>query len=176
MHPPPYPYCGEHVVLIERAQVPMKIDRGTIADVAAAAALLPRMYICSNTDLSGTGASILQQRHYQLVSKRFPIMDAKSLLTIQEPNATVEYLSFPCAAARITSSSADAAVSVAARLLDSWRSSAVAEAVGTKVETHTASLLCYTAGPDDAASSSNLFELIIIPRTSTFIFPPIRVL
>jgi len=167
VHPPPYPYCGEHVVLIERAQVPMKIDRGTIADVAAAAALLPGMYICSNTDLSGTGASILQQRHYQLVSKRFPIMDAKSLLTIQEPNATVEYLSFPCAAARITSSSADAAVSVAARLLDSWRSSAVAEAVGTKVETHTASLLCYTAGPDDAASSSNLFELIIIPRTSS---------
>ena len=43
MHPPPYPYCSEHVVLIERAQVPMKIDRGAIEDVADAADMMPGM-------------------------------------------------------------------------------------------------------------------------------------
>ena len=122
-------------------------------------------YICSNTDLSGTGASILQQRHYQLVSKRFPIMDAAPLFAVrhpQHPHATVEYLSYPCAAVKITcSGDADAAVSIASMLLDSWRSSTVAAAVGTSLETHTASLLCYRA-----ASAASALELVIIPRTS----------
>lgn len=65
------------------------------------ASFLPNMYICSNTDLSGTGASVLQHRHYQIVSKRLPICDAQSQFSGSYGSATVEFLSFPCAAVRV---------------------------------------------------------------------------
>lgn len=45
----------------------------------AIAARFPGMYICSNTDKSGTGASVLEQKHYQICGKRLPIFDACSV-------------------------------------------------------------------------------------------------
>eukprot|EP00041_Stephanoeca_diplocostata_P024042 m.601412 g.601412 ORF g.601412 m.601412 type:complete len:122 (-) comp22441_c0_seq12:42-407(-) len=97
------------------------------------ASFLPNMYICSNTDLSGTGASVLQHRHYQIVSKRLPICDAQSQFACSFGSATVEFLSFPCAAVRVraashTSSDKDAStaqfdcVDAVVKLLDAWRS------------------------------------------------------
>jgi galactose-1-phosphate uridylyltransferase len=144
----------------------MEINRGTIEDVAAAADLLVGMYICSNTDLSGTGASILAQRHYQLVSKRFPIMDAGAALNCKiasgasKATLTIEYLNFGCAAVRVRGSDVEEVVGAVDRLLDSWRSASMATVLNTSVSTLTASFVCYKG-------ADGTFEMIIIPRTST---------
>ena len=159
---PPYPYCELHSVLVETEHTPQKIQGSTLVDVADAAATLRGLYICSNTDLSGTGASVLQHRHYQIVGKRLGICDAKATLSSYSggrPNsAVIEFLSFPVAAARVVAPTAAAVVEVGTALLNAWRSDAMAAALGVPVAELTASFICSQPGVGDG------FELIVIPR------------
>lgn len=163
---PPYPYCELHSVLVETEHTPQKIQSSTLVDVADAAATLRGLYVCSNTDLSGTGASILQHRHYQVVGKRLGICDAKATLSFRDlsnsaesaESAVIDVLSFPVAAARVVAPTAAAVVEVGTALLNAWRSDAMAAALGAPVAELTVSFICSQPGVGDG------FELIVIPR------------
>eukprot|EP00040_Diaphanoeca_grandis_P022881 m.123665 g.123665 ORF g.123665 m.123665 type:complete len:241 (-) comp29005_c0_seq1:109-831(-) len=126
------------------------------------------MYICSNTDLSGTGASVLQHRHYQLVAKRMAVCDANAKLhTTQTDGAQqqplVEFLDFPVAAARLTHVDKDVIVAAGAALLDAWRGHEMAKVLTAPVEEQTSSYIC--ALLPATADRQATYELIVIPRT-----------
>lgn len=172
---PPYPYCELHTVLVETEHTPQKISEQTLHDLTDAATQLRGMYICSNTDLSGTGASILQHKHYQLIGKRLPVCDAPTAFAVSRSStsgdARAAMLDFPTAAVRVTAETAVAVIEATNALLDSWRSVEMAKAVGTSLDTHTLSFICSVQAQDSPASSESPggFEMIIIPRTQAHV-------
>jgi hypothetical protein len=86
---PPYPYCALHTVLIETRHTPQSITVQTLRDLASAATRLEGLCVCSNTDLPGTGASVLEHLHYQVVGKRFPVCDATATFSASPPQEEV---------------------------------------------------------------------------------------
>eukprot|EP00039_Didymoeca_costata_P030991 m.32559 g.32559 ORF g.32559 m.32559 type:complete len:409 (-) comp8427_c0_seq1:192-1418(-) len=160
LQPPPYPYCENHNVLIEKKHTPQAITEGTLLDIISAGKSLQGMYICSNTDKKGTGASILEHKHYQIVSKRFPICDANTAFRISKGNVNVDYLEFPAATIRLTfkSEHTEEGKKVANSLLHAWRSEAMAKKIDSSSDRQTMSYIFYM-GP------SSECELTLIPRT-----------
>lgn len=160
LQPPPYPYCENHFVLIESEHTPQAITPNTLVDIRDAGLLLPGVYICSNTDRSGTGASILEHKHYQIASKRFPVFDAPSTLSASTGRVNVEFLDFPAASIKLTfpTSAMDEGISVAERLLSAWRSTEIADSLDVDHNGLTMSFIFFY---DDFAN----VELLLIPRS-----------
>eukprot|EP00037_Helgoeca_nana_P001982 m.30915 g.30915 ORF g.30915 m.30915 type:complete len:430 (+) comp12265_c0_seq2:278-1567(+) len=175
---PPYPYCHLHTVLVETAHTPQKISRQTLLDLTDVAGQLPGIYMCSNTDLSGTGASILQHKHYQLVGKRLPVCDAQAAftLTLDTAEAPVEaaMLDFPTAAVRVTGTSECAVVDATTALLDAWRSGEMADTIGAPLASLTMSFIASFHPPSEPtkAPSSGIYCMIVIPRTQQNVTSP----
>jgi UDPglucose--hexose-1-phosphate uridylyltransferase len=158
---PPYPYSELHSVLIEKEHTPQCITTRTVLDLLDGARQFPGMCICSNTDLSGTGASVLEHKHYQMVAMRLPICDAEVDFRAQAPSSTaevsVEFLKYPCAALRLRASEAAPLANCAEALLQSWRGESIAAALEQPVSAQTMSFVC-TQTPAGV-------ELVLIPRT-----------
>eukprot|EP00123_Amoebidium_parasiticum_P006103 comp17156_c0_seq2/m.15984 comp17156_c0_seq2/g.15984 ORF comp17156_c0_seq2/g.15984 comp17156_c0_seq2/m.15984 type:complete len:342 (-) comp17156_c0_seq2:75-1100(-) len=159
---PPYPYCEGHAVVIEKAHEAQIITRNTIVDLLEFCDGFPGIYIASNTDRSGTGASVLEHRHYQAVKKRFACYQASPLTsrTMHSHNTTVtvDVLSYPCAALRIRSINRQAMQDTSESLLNAWREGGMHKHLGLEQNDQTMSFICYKS-PENSA-----YDMIMIPR------------
>ncbi|KNC86088.1 hypothetical protein SARC_01747 [Sphaeroforma arctica JP610] len=159
---PPYPYCDGHAVVIEREHTAQIITRNTVDDLLDFATNFEHLCISSNTDKSGTGASILQHRHYQVSGMRLPLFSAVSAADAQPMQygaASVSVLHYPVVAIRIEGTDTGTIAKAATRILDIWRSEEFCAAEGFEVDQQTMSF--------SALHEYGNFILIMVPRTTT---------
>eukprot|EP01134_Creolimax_fragrantissima_P003593 CFRG3593T1 len=154
---PPYPYCSGHAVVIELEHTAQIITCDTIADLLDFAGDFPNRCINSNTDKSGTGASILQHRHYQVTGMKLPIYSAPiEPVPYQVNELVVSVVHYPAVAVRLDSKYRDKLAQVATNLLDVWRSREYCAAEGYILEDQTMSF--------SVLNENGSYTMIMLPR------------
>lgn len=161
---PPYPYCEGHAVIIEKKHVRQAIGYHTIDDLLEFSERFQGIYIASNTDRTGTGASVLAHLHYQATKFRLPVFKAKSAncrhTSVDGAQLTVDVLDYPCVAIKLTSSNQNA-IRVACRsLVDEWRTGRMPVLLQEQADSQTMSFVCWQSDHE-----APVYEMVMIPRT-----------
>lgn len=120
----PYVYYNEHCIAVNRSHVPMKIDRSTFEKLLCFIEKFPHYFIGSNADLPIVGGSILSHDHmqggrYTFAMERAPI--EKPLTFRGYEGVTAGIVKWPMSAIRISGKSKDELVSLADKILRTWR-------------------------------------------------------
>ena len=120
----PYVYFNEHCILLNRAHVPMTIDRAAFEKLFDFIRQFPHYMIASNADLPIVGGSILSHEHFQGGRYDFPMAKAEveQSVTIRGyEDVSVGILHWPMSVIRIAGCDAKRLVDLADHILQSWR-------------------------------------------------------
>lgn len=118
------------------------------------------MYCCSNTDLSGTGASVLEHRHFQITSHSLPVFSVSANTNMKfrvgSGGCCVEILKYPSVVAKVTGTYKDV-IDCGVALIEAWRSNGMAKALNVDVTTLTLAIICFQ-------KSEGGFTTMLFPR------------
>ena len=120
----PYVYFNEHCILLNRAHVPMTIDRAAFEKLFDFIRQFPHYMIASNADLPIVGGSILSHEHFQGGRYEFPMARAgiEENVTVKGyEEITVSILNWPLSVIRIAGKDPAGLVDLADHILQSWR-------------------------------------------------------
>lgn len=118
----PYVYYNEHCIVLSKSHTPMKTCRETFIRLLDFVKQFPHYFIGSNADLPIVGGSILSHDHFQGGNYNFAMADAKTYQTFDFENGVkASRLYWPLSVLRLSSSSTDELIDLAAHILQVWR-------------------------------------------------------
>lgn len=120
----PYVYYNEHCIALSSEHTPMKVDRSTFVKLLDFVTIFPHYFLGSNADLPIVGGSILshdhmQGGHYTFAMERAEIEKEISLEGFGNVKAGI--VKWPMSVIRLRSGDKDALISLADKILSSWR-------------------------------------------------------
>ena len=121
----PYVYYNEHCIVFNAKHSPMSINHDTFRKLLDFVQLFPHYFVGSNADLPIVGGSILSHDHFQGGNYTFAMAKAPIEHTLQfEGYSDVEagIVKWPMSVIRTRSTDPEILISLACKILDSWRS------------------------------------------------------
>ncbi|MGQ7332817.1 UDP-glucose--hexose-1-phosphate uridylyltransferase [Streptococcus suis] len=134
----PYAYYNEHAIFLNQEHVPMVISPQTFEQLLDLLDLLPGYFVGSNSDLPISGGSILTHNHYQGGRHRFAMEKApieRQLVFDGFESVSAGIVKWPMSVIRLSSADKPALLSLAAKILEKWRSYSD-DSVQIKAETY----------------------------------------
>lgn len=133
----PYAYYNEHAIFLNQEHVPMVISPRTFEQLLNLLDIFPDYFVGSNSDLPISGGSILTHNHYQggrhsFAMERAPI--ERQLVFDGFESVSAGLVKWPMSVIRLSSADKPALLSLAAKILEKWRSYSD-DAVQIKAET-----------------------------------------
>lgn len=116
----PYGYFREHGICVNRAHVPMHVDRATFGRLLDFVERFPGYFLGCNAALPRIGGSVLSHDHYQGGGEVLPMQRTAALHALHVPDAVVEILDWPASAVRVVSRSREAVVDTCERIRMAW--------------------------------------------------------
>ena len=120
----PYVYYNEHCIVLNRAHVPMSINKEVFVKLFDFLRQFPHYIVMTNADLPIVGGSILSHEHFQGGRHDFPMAAAKIEKEIKIPgyeDVKAGIVHWPLSVIRISSKDCDRVVSLADHILKTWR-------------------------------------------------------
>lgn len=120
----PYVYYNEHCIVLNKAHVPMVIDKAVFAKLFDFVRQFPHYIVGSNADLPIVGGSILAHEHFQGGNYEFPMARAaveRSFKLTGFPGVSAGVLKWPMSVIRIQGTDCAELTEAASRILDAWR-------------------------------------------------------
>ncbi len=120
----PYVYYNEHCICFNREHVPMRIDRACFEKLLDFVRQFPHYFVGSNADLPIVGGSILAHDHFQGGRYTFAMELAQVETPLTFPgfeDVSAGIVKWPMSVIRIRSPRAQRLVSLADRILNTWR-------------------------------------------------------
>ncbi len=133
----PYAYYNEHAIFLNQEHVPMVISPQTFEQLLDLLDIFPNYFVGSNSDLPISGGSILTHNHYQGGRHSFAMEKApleRQLVFDGFESISAGIVKWPMSVIRLSSSDKSALLSLAAKILEKWRSYSD-DAVQIKAET-----------------------------------------
>ncbi|HEM4130211.1 TPA: UDP-glucose--hexose-1-phosphate uridylyltransferase [Streptococcus suis] len=133
----PYAYYNEHAIFLNQEHVPMVISPQTFEQLLDLLDIFPDYFVGSNSDLPISGGSILTHNHYQGGRHSFAMEKApieRQLVFDGFESISAGIVKWPMSVIRLSSSDKSALLSLAAKILEKWRSYSD-DAVQIKAET-----------------------------------------
>ena len=120
----PYVYYNEHCIVLNKAHVPMHIDKQCFRNLLDFVTIFPHYFIGSNADLPIVGGSVLSHDHYQGGNYEFAMARAPIETEFQLPafpQITAGVVRWPMSVLRLVSQDRDVLAEAAAHILLCWR-------------------------------------------------------
>ena len=120
----PYVYFNEHCILLNRAHVPMAINRATFRKMLDFVGQFPHYFVGSNADLPIVGGSILTHDHFQGGSYTFAMERApfeRTFEVVGFSDVRAGIVRWPLSVIRLQASDPDRLVELADHILGAWR-------------------------------------------------------
>lgn len=133
----PYAYYNEHAIFLNQEHVPMVISPQTFEQLLDLLDIFPDYFVGSNSDLPISGGSILTHNHYQGGRHSFAMEKAPiehQLVFDGFESVSAGLVKWPMSVIRLSSADKPALLSLAAKILEKWRSYSD-DAVQIKAET-----------------------------------------
>lgn len=133
----PYAYYNEHAIFLNQEHVPMVISPQTFEQLLDLLDIFPNYFVGSNSDLPISGGSILTHNHYQGGRHSFAMEKApieRQLVFDGFESVSAGIVKWPMSVIRLSSADKPALLSLAAKILEKWRSYSD-DAVQIKAET-----------------------------------------
>lgn len=133
----PYAYYNEHAIFLNQEHVPMVIGPQTFEQLLDLLDIFPNYFVGSNSDLPISGGSILTHNHYQGGRHSFAMEKApieRQLVFDGFESVSAGIVKWPMSVIRLSSADKPALLSLAAKILEKWRSYSD-DAVQIKAET-----------------------------------------
>ncbi|HEL2383220.1 TPA: UDP-glucose--hexose-1-phosphate uridylyltransferase [Streptococcus suis] len=133
----PYAYYNEHAIFLNQEHVPMVISPQTFEQLLNLLDIFPDYFVGSNSDLPISGGSILTHNHYQGGRHSFAMEKApieRQLVFDGFESVSAGIVKWPMSVIRLSSVDKPALLSLAAKILEKWRSYSD-DAVQIKAET-----------------------------------------
>lgn len=133
----PYAYYNEHAIFLNQEHVPMVISPRTFEQLLDLLDIFPDYFVGSNSDLPISGGSILTHNHYQGGRHSFAMEKApieRQLVFDGFESVSAGIVKWPMSVIRLSSADKPALLSLAAKILEKWRSYSD-DAVQIKAET-----------------------------------------
>ncbi|MGQ7462150.1 UDP-glucose--hexose-1-phosphate uridylyltransferase [Streptococcus suis] len=133
----PYAYYNEHAIFLNQEHVPMVISPRTFEQLLDLLDIFPGYFVGSNSDLPISGGSILTHNHYQGGRHSFAMEKApieRQLVFDGFESVSAGIVKWPMSVIRLSSSDKPVLLSLAAKILEKWRSYSD-DAVQIKAET-----------------------------------------
>lgn len=121
----PYAYYNEHAIFLNQEHVPMVISPQTFEQLLDLLDIFPNYFVGSNSDLPISGGSILTHNHYQGGRHSFAMEKAPiehQLVFDGFESVSAGLVKWPMSVIRLSSSDKSALLSLAAKILEKWRS------------------------------------------------------
>ena len=121
----PYVYYNEHCIALSSEHTPMKIDRSSFEKLLGFVTAFPHYFIGSNADLPIVGGSILSHDHMQGGRYTFAMERAEIEIPLRfdgYEDITAGIVRWPLSVIRLRGRDKDRLVSLADKILVSWRS------------------------------------------------------
>ncbi|HFR3404419.1 TPA: UDP-glucose--hexose-1-phosphate uridylyltransferase [Streptococcus suis] len=121
----PYAYYNEHAIFLNQEHVPMVISPQTFEQLLDLLDIFPDYFVGSNSDLPISGGSILTHNHYQGGRHSFAMEKAaieRQLVFEGFESVSAGIVKWPMSVIRLSSSDKSALLSLAAKILEKWRS------------------------------------------------------
>ena len=120
----PYVYYNEHCIVLSGEHTPMKIDRNTFVRLLDFVGQFPHYFLGSNADLPIVGGSILshdhmQGGHYTFAMAKAPIETEIKFSCYEDVEAGI--VKWPMSVIRMRSANKQSLISLAEKVLASWR-------------------------------------------------------
>ena len=120
----PYVYYNEHCIVLSGEHVPMKIDKSTFVRLLDFVGQFPHYFLGSNADLPIVGGSILshdhmQGGHYTFAMAKAPIETEIKFACYDDVEAGI--VKWPMSVIRMRSANKQSLISLAEKVLNSWR-------------------------------------------------------
>ncbi|WNY48750.1 UDP-glucose--hexose-1-phosphate uridylyltransferase [Streptococcus iners] len=121
----PYAYYNEHAIFLNQEHVPMVISPQTFEQLLDLLDIFPDYFVGSNSDLPISGGSILTHNHYQGGRHSFAMEKAPiehQLVFDGFESVSAGLVKWPMSVIRLSSADKPALLSLAAKILEKWRS------------------------------------------------------
>lgn len=121
----PYAYYNEHAIFLNQEHVPMVISPQTFEQLLDLLDIFPDYFVGSNSDLPISGGSILTHNHYQGGRHSFAMEKApieSQLVFDGFESVSAGIVKWPMSVIRLSSADKPALLSLAAKILEKWRS------------------------------------------------------
>ncbi|HEM6309679.1 TPA: UDP-glucose--hexose-1-phosphate uridylyltransferase [Streptococcus suis] len=121
----PYAYYNEHAIFLNQEHVPMVISPQTFEQLLDLLDIFPNYFVGSNSDLPISGGSILTHNHYQGGRHSFAMEKApieRQLVFDGFESVSAGLVKWPMSVIRLSSADKPALLSLAAKILEKWRS------------------------------------------------------
>lgn len=121
----PYAYYNEHAIFLNQEHVPMVISPQTFEQLLDLLDIFPNYFVGSNSDLPISGGSILTHNHYQGGRHRFAMEKApieRQLVFDGFESVSAGIVKWPMSVIRLSSADKPVLLSLAAKILEKWRS------------------------------------------------------
>lgn len=121
----PYAYYNEHAIFLNQEHVPMVISPQTFEQLLDLLDIFPNYFVGSNSDLPISGGSILTHNHYQGGRHSFAMEKApieRQLVFDGFESVSAGIVKWPMSVIRLSSVDKPALLSLAAKILEKWRS------------------------------------------------------
>lgn len=121
----PYAYYNEHAIFLNQEHVPMVISPQTFEQLLDLLDIFPNYFVGSNSDLPISGGSILTHNHYQGGRHSFAMEKApieRQLVFDGFESVSAGIVKWPMSVIRLSSAEKPALLSLAAKILEKWRS------------------------------------------------------
>ena len=120
----PYVYYNEHCIVLSAEHTPMKIEKNTFARLLDFVGQFPHYFLGSNADLPIVGGSILshdhtQGGHYTFAMAKAPIETQIKFSCYDDVEAGI--VKWPMSVIRLRSTNKQSLISLADKILVSWR-------------------------------------------------------
>ncbi|MGD9909063.1 MAG: galactose-1-phosphate uridylyltransferase [Candidatus Izemoplasmatales bacterium] len=117
----PYSYFNEHLIVLKKQHIPMKVDQQTFEELIDFVNQFPHYLIGSNAGLKIVGGSILSHYHFQGGNADFPIQHAKILREYKVGRMRVEVLDWPMSVIRIVGKDEYKIIDLVNQIFESWK-------------------------------------------------------
>ncbi|HEL2055851.1 TPA: UDP-glucose--hexose-1-phosphate uridylyltransferase [Streptococcus suis] len=121
----PYAYYNEHAIFLNQEHVPMVISSQTFEQLLDLLDIFPNYFVGSNSDLPISGGSILTHNHYQGGRHSFAMEKApieRQLVFDGFESVSAGIVKWPMSVIRLSSAEKPVLLSLAAKILEKWRS------------------------------------------------------
>ena len=120
----PYVYYNEHCIVVNKAHIPMKIDRSAFRKVLDIVNTFPHYFVGSNADLPIVGGSILSHEHFQgghytFAMERAEIQQELTFAGFEDVKAGI--VKWPMSVIRLNGKEPGKIAELADKILTCWR-------------------------------------------------------